>query len=123
MEGKKLISTVKYGDVTIERFVDESEMNRLCNNDGTDMGEMTIYEKVTAPPRREVQYFTKAELKKFNKKPKWPKPKKLQKLSKLGSGFERIARQQLADRRSITKDYSISFEQWCREQYDVDASA
>ncbi len=123
MEGKKLISTVKYGDVTIERFVDESEMNRLCNIDVTDMGEMTIYEKVTEPVRPKIEYFTKAELKSFNKKPKQPKPKKIQKLSKLGSGFERIARQQLADRRSITKDYSISFEQWCREQYDVDASA
>lgn len=119
MEGKKLISTVKYGDVTVERFVDESEMNRLCSDDGKDVGEMTIYEKVTEPVRPKVEYLPPVKF----KKEKPVKPKKLQKLSKLGSGFERIARQQLADRRSITKDYSISFEQWCREQYDVDASA
>lgn len=119
MEGKKLISTVKYGDVTVERFVDESELNRLCNIDGTDMGEMTIYEKTTIPPKPKVKHLKPIKF----KKEKPVKPKKLQKLSKLGSDFERIARQQLADRRSITKDYSISFEQWCREQYDVDANA
>jgi len=117
MEGKKLINTVKYGGVTVERFVDETEFNAPCNNDGTCMGEMTIYEKTTKPPRAKLKYLKPIKF----KKEKPVKPKKLQKLSKLGSGFERIARQQLADRRKITGDYSISFEQWCKEQYDVDS--
>jgi hypothetical protein len=115
MEGKKLINTLKYGNVTIERFVDESEFNRVCDINETDMGEVIIYEKTTKSPN--PKYVKPIESKKENS----VKPKKLQKLSKLGNGFESIMRQQLADRREITGDYSMSFEQWCREYYNVDA--
>jgi hypothetical protein len=121
MEGKELVGTHTYSNGTVvESYMDYAPVKI----DDSDELYFTVYEKLIEPERPKIEnVFTTMQPKEINKiRSKKPKAKKLIKLSTVPYSTQKIWETQLAERRRITNDYSLTWDDWCRQQYDVDVN-
>lgn len=119
MSKERLISREKVFGGVVEKYITESSMV-VSDNDLTAGGCSTIIREVFIPDPKITKIETSIDFKPTKIKIKREKAKKLKKWSKLHKDFKSIIRQQYSDRCKIIPGQVGSFDDWCKNNYDID---